>query len=172
MAYGESQGIKLNRKDLEKSRKKTCNKWFETQDSIGYWEDFSQQKIVWKRIGSILRFSYDNKGCLCLDSTCFASGKHIEYLVAVLNSKMGHYLLREAPKTGTGDLLISVQAVEPLKIPILNDESEFYTLGNEILRKQNNHQETLDLEEKLDHKIYKLYALSDEEVMFVQNGCF
>ena len=35
MAYGESQGIKLNRKDLEKSRKKTCNKWFET-DSVNF----------------------------------------------------------------------------------------------------------------------------------------
>ena len=29
------------------SRKKTNNKWFETQDSIGYWEDFSKQKIVY-----------------------------------------------------------------------------------------------------------------------------
>ena len=140
--------------------------------NCAYMEDFSQQKIVWKRIGSILRFSYDNKGCLCLDSTCFASGKHIEYLVAVLNSKMGHYLLREAPKTGTGDLLISVQAVEPLKIPILNDESEFYTLVNEILRKQNNHQKTLDLEEKIDRKIYKLYGLSNEEIAFIQNDYF
>ncbi|MDO4881478.1 MAG: type II restriction endonuclease, partial [Capnocytophaga sp.] len=28
------------------ARKKTNNKWFETQDSIGYWEDFFKQKIV------------------------------------------------------------------------------------------------------------------------------
>ena len=27
-------------------------------------------------------------------------------------------MLQEAPKTGTGDLLISVQAIEPLKIPV------------------------------------------------------
>nr|MCR5697496.1 Eco57I restriction-modification methylase domain-containing protein [Marinilabiliaceae bacterium] len=63
-----------------KARKKTNNKWYETQDSISYWEDFSQPKIIWKRIGSILRFSYDNRGCLGLDSTCFAAGEHIEYL--------------------------------------------------------------------------------------------
>ncbi len=31
------------------ARKKSNNKWFETQDSIGYWEDFSKQKLVWKR---------------------------------------------------------------------------------------------------------------------------
>ncbi|HRJ59327.1 MAG TPA: hypothetical protein PLV64_23815, partial [Anaerolineales bacterium] len=27
-----------------KARKKTTNKWFETQDSISYWDDFSKQK--------------------------------------------------------------------------------------------------------------------------------
>lgn len=35
---------------------------------------------------------------------------------------MGHYLLKDAPKTGTGDLLISVQAVEPIKVPIITKE--------------------------------------------------
>ena len=29
-----------------KARKKTSNKWFETQDSISYWEDFNLPKIV------------------------------------------------------------------------------------------------------------------------------
>ncbi|WP_431612572.1 hypothetical protein, partial [Chryseobacterium sp. 'Rf worker isolate 10'] len=44
------------------ARKKTNNQWFETQDSISYWEDFSKHKMVWKRVGSILRFSYDDSG--------------------------------------------------------------------------------------------------------------
>ena len=35
---------------------------------------------------------------------------------------MGHYLLKDAPKTGTGDLLISVQAVEPIKLPSVTHE--------------------------------------------------
>src|SRR5699024_1825473 len=106
------------------SRKKTKHKWFETQDSIGYWDDFSKQKIVWKRIGSILRFSYDGAGSMTLDSTCFATGKHIKFLVAILNSKMGHHMMKDAPQTGTGDLLISVQAIEPLKIPIPDENTE------------------------------------------------
>ena len=48
---------------------------------------------------------------MCLDSTCFATGRHTEYLCCFLNSKMGHYMLKDAPTTGTGDLLVSVQAV-------------------------------------------------------------
>lgn len=78
-----------------------------------YLEDFSRPKIIWKRIG----FTFDNKGCPGLDSTCFAAGEHIEYLCCVLNSMMGHYLLKDSPKTGTGDLLVSVQAIEPAHIP-------------------------------------------------------
>ena len=63
-------------------------------------DEFSKPKIVWKRVGSILRFSFDDKGCMALDSTCFAVGNHIKYLVAILNSKFGNYLLQDAPKTG------------------------------------------------------------------------
>jgi len=42
------------------ARKKTNNKWFETQDSISYWEDFSKQKIIWKIIGNELAFCIEN----------------------------------------------------------------------------------------------------------------
>lgn len=84
-------------------------------------QDFNKQKIIWKRIGYILRFSFDDKGCIGLDSTCFATGADIEYLCRVLNSKMGHYLLKDAPKTGRGNLLVNVQAVDPIMIHIPND---------------------------------------------------
>ena len=106
------------------SRKKTNNQWFEIQDSISYWDDFSKQKIIWKRVGSILRFCYDENDYTVLDSCCFATGEYLKFLVAALNSPMGHYLLKDSPQTGTGDLLISVQAIEPLKIPIPNIETK------------------------------------------------
>ena len=89
--------------------------------NCAYLEDFQKPKILWKRIGSILRFCYTETELLGLDSTCFLTGSMTEYLCCILNSKMGHYLLKDAPKTGTGDLLISVQAIEPLRIPIISE---------------------------------------------------
>jgi len=147
------------------ARKKTNNKWFETQDSISYWEDFSNQKIVWKRVGSILRFSYDEMGKMALDSTCFATGKHIKFLVAVLNSRMGHYLMRDAPKTGTGDLLISVQAIEPLNIPVpdINTEKKIEAIIDEILKEKS-----IILENNLNQIIYNIYNLDDKEIEFIE----
>ena len=43
-----------------KARKKTNNKWFETQDSISYWEDFNLPKIVWGEIsnGKIIHWEH------------------------------------------------------------------------------------------------------------------
>ena len=135
--------------------------------NCAYMEDFLQPKIVWKRVGSILRFSYNENGAMALDSTCFATGKDIKFLVGILNSKMGHYLLKDAPKTGTGDLLISVQAVEPLKIPILNKgiKEELEVLLNKQLYSVSK-----ERDKEINRIVFKLYGLLDEEIIFIENS--
>ena len=131
-----------------------------------YWEDFSKPKIIWKRVGSIIRFSYDEKGLLGLDSTCFATGSHIPYLCCILNSSMGHYLLKNAPRTGTGDLLISVQAVEPIKIPSApEDENIFESFVKELSINHSN-----EMEVKMDNIIFDLYGLNQDEREFISNN--
>ena len=149
-----------------KARKKTNNKWFETQDSISYWDDFSRPKIIWKRVGSIIRFSYDENGVFGLDSTCFAIGKHIPYLCCVLNSSMGHYLLNGAPRTGTGDLLISVQAVEPVRIPVIDDNDEAFS---DLVRRFVTNPSS-ELDEEIDNIIFDLYGLSPDEREYIVNN--
>ena len=130
-----------------------------------YWEDFNKPKIIWKRIGSILRFSYDVNGHFGLDSTCFATGQHMEYLCCILNSLMGHYMFKDSPKTGTGDLLVSVQAIEPIMIP-LNKEIEklFKKLLIEVLE-----QDPKKAEKEINRLAFKLYDLSPEEIRYITN---
>ena len=132
--------------------------------NCAYLEDFNKPKIIWKRIGSILRFSYDDKGCIGLDSTCFATGADIEYLCCVLNSKMGHYLLKDAPKTGTGDLLVSVQAVDPIMIPIPNDSISCMLSEKLNILKVS---ESASVDNEIDDIIFSLYHLSPEEISFI-----
>jgi hypothetical protein len=146
------------------ARKKTNNKWFETQDSISYWDDFFKQKIIWKRVGSILRFCWDNGECLTLDSTCFATGKNIRFLLAILNSKMGHYLLQDSPKTGTGDLLISVQAVEPLRIPQPTQGQAKPIL--ELVEKMVKSDDA-NIQNEINKLVYTLYGLTAKEAGFI-----
>ena len=133
--------------------------------NCAYLDDFDKPKIVWKRVGSILRFSYDNSGMMALDSTCFATGQHIEFLVALLNSKMGHYLLKDSPKTGTGDLLVSVQAIEPIKVPVPSEsmEKKICSLLADVIQKKNG------AEAKLDEAIYNMYNLDANEIDFIEH---
>jgi len=58
-------GIKVS------SRKKTNNKWFETQDSISYWDDFNKQKICWIELTDESKFSFSDDGIYLLNTVFF-----------------------------------------------------------------------------------------------------
>nr|WP_143084020.1 TaqI-like C-terminal specificity domain-containing protein [Flexibacter flexilis] len=84
-----------------KARKKTNNKWFETQDSISYWDDFNRQKIIYPGIMRIAksnennfpRFALDNDKNFFFGNDCyFLVGKDLEYLWLLLNSTLLGYL--------------------------------------------------------------------------------
>lgn len=156
--------------EVEKTRKKTVNKWFETQDPIAFHDEFKKEKVIWKRIGSIMRFAYSDEEMYCLDSTCIATGEKIKYLTAVLNSKAGLYqLFKTSPQTGTGDQIISVQALEPLLVHYPSDEVESkfnlmvdYILfikkqKDPILEKVSNETISRIFEEIVDQMVYELY---------------
>ena len=134
--------------------------------NCAYLDDFLRPKIIWKRVGSIIRFSYDEKGVYGLDSTCFATGKHISYLCCVLNSSMGHYLLNGAPRTGTGDLLISVQAVEPVRVPVIDDNDKTF---RELVKRFISNPSS-ELDDEIDNIIFDLYDLSPDEREYIVNN--
>ncbi|MBS1745281.1 MAG: N-6 DNA methylase, partial [Bacteroidetes bacterium] len=121
--------------------------------NCAYLDEFSKEKIIWKRIGSQLRFSYSDGEIYCLDSTCIATGEKIKYLTALLNSKLCNYQLFEsAPRTGMGDLIISVQALEPLLVyyPTDKEEKQIENLVDKILKKKKANQDTTPLEKEID----------------------
>ena len=135
--------------------------------NCAYLEDFSKPKMLWKRVGSILRFCYNDNETLGLDSTCFATGEKIEFICCVLNSPMGHYLLKDAPKTGTGDLLVSVQAIEPIQLPQVGSEtnSEFKKLLERLIKT-----DTPSNEKEISCKVFKLYDLSLDEQSYIETN--
>ena len=135
-----------------------------------YTDDFSKQKIVWKRIGSILRFCYDESGMFCLDSTCFATGDKLKFLTLLLNSPLGRYLLKDSPKTGTGDLLISVQALEPMLTPPISNNENYYfeELFDNYIQTSGTDKEKLNIE--INTRLLDLFGFTDEERRFIPLG--
>ncbi|MBS7565390.1 class I SAM-dependent DNA methyltransferase, partial [Mucilaginibacter sp. Bleaf8] len=64
-------GKKINIPKNERARKGTNNTWFETQDSISYWDDFNRQKIVWGEISDRTKFCIDLNGEFVVEATAF-----------------------------------------------------------------------------------------------------
>ncbi|WP_074450228.1 Eco57I restriction-modification methylase domain-containing protein [Tannerella forsythia] len=147
--------------------------WYALQNyaTSNEWDDFTQQKIVWKRETSASAFCLDYRGCATLDTTCFATGQHLKYLLGVLNSKLGRYMLQDAPHLPNGDMQISVLTLEALKIPIPNIkvESEVISLVNK--RTSDVHKlENEELDGKIDRLVYEMYDLNEEERRFIDSN--
>ncbi|MBC6427376.1 MAG: Eco57I restriction-modification methylase domain-containing protein [Ekhidna sp.] len=139
-----------------------------------YMEDFFRPKIVWKRIGSVLRFSYDESQSYCLDSTCFLTGTDLKYLVGFLNSSICRKdLLDNAPKTGTGDVITSVQALEPVKIPDASPDQK-QNISNLVDRaiailSSNQSVNIYDIEYEIDEVIFDVLSLTEPEKNFLRS---
>ena len=146
--------------------------------ACAYYSEFDKEKIVWKRIGSILRFAYIQYPMYCLDSTCIATGEKVKFLTAVLNSRVSHYQLFDlAPKTGTGDLIVSVQALEPLLVPPITKANQHIVEQIEIRvdkildpKHTDPNADTSDLENEIDKLVYDLYNLTEDEIAIVEGN--
>ena len=101
-----------------KSRKKTSNKWFETQDSIGYWDDFNRLKIVFSRIsGDEPSFALDNSGMLINDTGYIISGNNLEYLLEQLTSSLIWFAFRKFYMGGGIEKEFKVNNLTNLPVP-------------------------------------------------------
>lgn len=141
--------------------------------NCAYLEGFEKEKIIWKRIGSLIRFCYSNETEYCLDSTVVMTGKHLKYLSIVLNSKlMIRELLINSPKTGTGDVIVSVQALNPLLVcmPNSTQEKKFVEIFDQVLEKINSGENISEEENLIDMIVYKLYKLTYNEVLIVDSN--
>jgi hypothetical protein len=125
-------------------------------------EDFFKNKMIWKRIGSILRFAFDENNMLGLDSTCIAVGEDVKFISAFLNTHVGNYILKDSPKTGTGDLIVSVQALAPLLIPPsikIECEQKLAEINDKVKKGLDYSEE----ERVLDEIVYDAFGFNEAE---------
>ncbi|MFR0579890.1 TaqI-like C-terminal specificity domain-containing protein [Limosilactobacillus mucosae] len=111
-------GIKGNN-----ARKKTNNKWFETQDSISYWDDFNKPKIVFSRIsGDTPCFALDNNRCMVNDTAYIITGDNIKYLLDRLCSPEYWFAFRRFYMGGGIEKEFKVNNLKNLPIPFPNSK--------------------------------------------------
>jgi hypothetical protein len=112
----------------------------------------------------------DYSGCAVMDTTCFMTGQHLKYLLGVLNSKPGRFMLRDSPRLSNGDMQLSIATLEALKIPIPTTkiESEMISFVNK--RTSDIHSPDYDEhEEKINQHVYDIYGLDTEEIEYIES---
>ncbi len=162
-------------------RKPGPYKWYEVQDSVAYYKSFLEEKLVYAETmrihksdaSNFPRFGYDNKGFYCDKTTFIATGKNIKFLLGVLNSKVGNYLVREyVTKLDTGGYMMQKVFLE--KIPIIKPPiNEGVTnLVEEILliKETDPAADTSALEAEIDRLVYELYGLTEEEIGIIESS--
>jgi len=159
LKHAKEQGINISDGDLKKSRKKSNNKWFETQDSISYWEDFYKQKIAWNRIASKKQFALIDEGMFIQDSMHFFTGNHLYYLSAILNSKLFSWLLGLIVGEAAGGNAGNSDNIRNLKIPYPSIELE-KEITKHLNKKSYN---------EIDNIIFRLYEFNYEEINTIES---
>lgn len=154
-----------------KSRKKTNNKWFETQDSISYWDDLLKQKIIWGEISDKPKFAIDLDGVFYPEATTFLMvGAHLKYLLCFLNSTLSEYFFAKyGTTTGMGTLRWKKYLIELLPIPKANPETEkrLERLLDLLLAESGSEKQTeISL---VNNIIYELFGFTDDEIAFIES---
>ena len=153
-----------------KARKKTSNKWFETQDSISYWEDFNKPKIVWGEISDRSKFAFEAYGSFIPEATTFLMvGSDLPYLLCVLNSPLSEWFFSKVgTTTGVGTVRWKKYTIQELLIPSVN--VKLRKLFQQIVEKYVIGNITSEQLSKYSNKIlYEVVGLIDEEIEFVEN---
>jgi len=147
------------------SRKKTHNKWFELQDSIAYWDDFSKPKIIFQEIVQEGQFMLDSKGELfCNDTGRIITGKAIKFLLGVLNSKLFFFAIKYFYGGGLlGENGVRMKHTFFENFPCIAENAQIKQLVDTVTSENIK-----EVSKEIDHKVYELYGLTDDEINFIE----
>ena len=147
-----------------KARKKTNNMWFETQDSINYWDEFSKPKIVWGNLNTSGGYALAPENMYINAPSCMIVPGN-KYLLAALNSKVADYYIRTLGVVRNGGFFeYKPMFVEKIPIPKIPTEQEL--VFDEILSSSLTENER---DAKINELLCELYGLSEEEISFLHS---
>ena len=158
-----------------RSRKKTGNAWFETQDATKYYGEFANEKLFWMDMAGSGRVAFSETESYCINKGYVITGPSLKYLCAMLNSSLVTWFMRHnAPTTGMGLTEWTKVAVERIPIPKTNEVQQcpFVNLVDQILaaKDANPDADTEELEREIDQLAYELYGFTEEEITAIERS--
>jgi len=139
--------------------------------NCAYMDDFSKQKIVWGNLCLNAQFAYvEDDYFINAPSPMIVPGS--KYLLAVLNSKVADWYIRQLGVTRNGGYFeYKPMFVEKLPIPPETRESHnlLEEMVDKILAAKKGGTSTDELENCIDQYVYSLYGLDPSEVRYIES---
>lgn len=123
------------------------------------------EKLIYRFINKQLIFAYDNTGLLSLNSCNILiphiPGLSVKYILAVLNSSVAQFFFEKKFRS----VKVLRSHLEQIPIPMANEETqeEIVKLVDILMISNEFSQEYKETYKFLDHKIAKLFSLTQEE---------
>ena len=166
-----------------KTRKKTGNKWFETQDQIAYYQEFEKEKIMYSEIVREPQFFYDTFGYFPEATSFIITGESIKYLISLLNSDFITWAFKKfyaGGGLGGSGFRYKKQFILNLPLIKLDDAEQKPFIEcvdniNKIVNSQlgtpnKNALKQIALEEqKINQLVNSQYSLTSEEIAFLES---
>ena len=114
-----------------KARKRTNNKWFETQDSISYWDDFSKPKIAYREISTEMEAAIVPADWVINNKLYMITSNDeslLSYICAFLNSRLFSKIILQNVNFGGGkgvDFLGNIK-LPPVTLSACNTDETFF----------------------------------------------
>lgn len=168
LSFGKKR---LDQSGAEGSRKKTNNDWFETQDTIAYWKEFEKPKIMYQVFQVKPCFIYSESALYC-NNSMWIIPKADKFLVAILNSKMGWWLISKYCTAIQNGYQLIWKYFGQIPIPKVSEKQakSIVDLVDEILKlkKADANSNVESIENKIAQLVYQLYGLTKEEIKIVE----
>ena len=148
------------------ARKKTGNKWFETQDQINYSDDFFEQNIAWQRITHENTFCLTKENTVILDSMAFINGakEKTYYLLAILNSSLVKFWMKKnVPEYGSSGYRFSNQFVTQIPVPLSVGEKDLAKINGYV----KEYFEGKDTSNSINEFVFEIFKLTEEEIKYI-----
>ena len=155
-------------------RKPGAYKWYEIQDSTDYWEEFEKPKILLQGMMIEPSFVLSSKGYY-LNAPANFIGSDESYLLGLLNSRLLWFFHKNLTiSVQQGFLRIYVYNLEilPIARPTEAHARAIVQRVENILatKKIDPKADTKEVEREINHLVYELYGLTEEEIVIVEES--
>ena len=135
-----------------------------------YMNEFFKQKIIWGNLALSAQFAWAEEGYFInAPSSMIVPGN--KYLLAVLNSKLADWYIRQLGVTRNGGYFeYKPMFIEQLPVPMIDEDAQvpYIRLVDKILEEKRALNDTQFLESEINRLVYALYHLSEEEILYIE----